>query len=101
LDAFVQFLYIIGAVFIPLFAIVVVDYFLLKKRRYSIQDLYAPSGSYWFKRGISLVALVAWIIGVAIYYAVQQSLPDLGATLPSFIATSLIYYIMRRGFGDL
>ena len=100
LDAFVQFLYIIGAVFVPLFAIVVADYFLLMKRRYSIQDLYLPSGRYWFKRGVSLVALEAWIIGVAIYYGVQQVSPDLGATLPSFIATSIVYFIMRKSLGD-
>ena len=101
LEAFVQFLYIIGAVFAPLFAIVIADYFMLKKRVYSIKDLYAPYGRYWFKNGISLVALVAWIIGIVIYYVLQQSLPDLGATLPSFIVTSIIYYIMRRSFGDL
>ncbi len=100
LDAFVQFLYIIGAVFVPLFAIVVADYFLLMKRRYSIQDLYLPSGRYWFKRGVSLVALEAWIIGVAIYYGVQQVSPDLGATLPSFIAPSIVYFIMRKSLGD-
>jgi hypothetical protein len=45
--------------------------------------------------------MIAWMVGVAIYYAVQQFLPDLGATLPSYIATSVLYYVMRRGFGDL
>ncbi|MGQ9759897.1 MAG: cytosine permease [Candidatus Methanomethylicaceae archaeon] len=101
LEAFVQFLYLIGAVFVPLFAIVVADYFILRRRRYKIQDLYEKMGGYWFRGGVSVIAISAWLMGVIVYYWVQQFLPDLGATLPSFIITSIMYWIMRRILGDL
>lgn len=96
LSAFVQFLYLIGAIFVPLFAIVVVDYFVVRRRRYSVEDLYKRSGIYWHTGGVSLEAIVVWVLGIAVYFAVQYLIPDLGATLPSFIVTALVYLALSK-----
>jgi putative hydroxymethylpyrimidine transporter CytX len=96
LNAFVQFLYLIGAVFIPLFAVVVVDYFMIRRRSYSVEDLYNKFGGYWYRGGLSLVSIVSWIIGVSSYFLVQQVLPEIGATLPSFVITVMVYTTLRR-----
>jgi putative hydroxymethylpyrimidine transporter CytX len=96
LNAFVQFLYLIGAIFIPLFAIVVVDYFLTRRRSYSIEDLYKRGGPYWHTGGVSLNAIAVWVFGMAVYFIVQYSIPELGATLPSFIITAVVYLALCK-----
>lgn len=91
LDAFVGFLNIIGAVFVPLFAIVIADYFIVKKRRYNLAEMYVPSGGHWYGGGVRPLAIVLWVLGVALYFAFLAVTPWLGATLPTFMATLLLY----------
>lgn len=96
LDAFVGFLNIIGAVFVPLFAIVIADYFIVKKRRYNLAEMYVPSGGHWYRGGVRPLAIVLWVLGVALYYTFLAVTPWLGATLPTFMATLLIYVALCR-----
>jgi putative hydroxymethylpyrimidine transporter CytX len=91
LDAFVGFLNIIGALFVPLFAIVIADYFLVRGRRYDIAELYLPKGRYWYRGGFNFVSFAIWLFGVAIYFVFMVLTPWLGATLPTFITAFLIY----------
>lgn len=95
LDAFVGFLNIIGAVFVPLFAIVVADYFIVKRRRYDVGELYLPKGRYWYRYGFSPLSFAVWGAGVASYFAFLSVTPWLGATLPTFIATALLYIALQ------
>jgi len=100
MDAFVSFLYIIGAVFIPMFAIVLADYFVVSKRGYDMRALYDPKGKYWYWHGLSAPAMVSWVSGTAFYFWIQSSLPEVGATMPAFIFTFLVYLLLiflKRG----
>lgn len=85
------FLLLIGSVFIPLFGLLAADYFILRKRNYNLEELYAPRGAYWYRRGFNLWALLAWTLGVIIYHAITRYAPWLGASIPSFVATLLFY----------
>jgi putative hydroxymethylpyrimidine transporter CytX len=96
LNDFVQFLDIIGAVFVPLFAVVLADYFLVRKRKYIPEELYRPSGAYWYSYGLRTTAIVSWAVGVCIYFAFQQGLPAAGATLPSFALTAALYILITK-----
>lgn len=60
----------LGAVLAPLYGIMVVDYFVLRKRRLEIQDLYSadPDGRYYFTKGWNVRAL--WAFGVAAVFAI-------------------------------
>jgi NCS1 family nucleobase:cation symporter-1 len=91
LDAFVGFLNIIGALFVPLFAIVLADYFIVRKRRYDVAALYLPKGAYWYRRGLNPLAFAVWLLGVAGYFFFLSATPWLGATLPTFLATMLAF----------
>jgi nucleobase:cation symporter-1, NCS1 family len=102
-----HFLLFIGAMFCPLFGIVLVDYFLLRKGSIDVEDLYKKEGKYWFWKGINLLAFIAWIIGFAIYLGFSPMLMEkvlglkvafpwpLGSSLPSMILAGLIYWLLK------
>ena len=93
------FLLLIGAIFVPLFGVVLTDYYIVRKQKYTEQMLYAWQN----KLGISASAMVAWAIGALINYLLSplspiymEQLPAIGATIPSLAAASLIYLVMVR-----
>ncbi|MFQ6015850.1 MAG: putative hydroxymethylpyrimidine transporter CytX [Anaerolineae bacterium] len=91
-----NFLLLIGSVFVPLFGILAADYFVLRRRRYLVPQMYVSKGSYWYQGGVNWVAAVAWVIGIALYHYIARALPDLGASIPSFAATFLLYLIFAK-----
>ena len=107
-----DFLLFIGAMFCPLFGIVLVDYFLLGKASIDLEDLYKKEGKYWFWRGINPLAIRAWAIGFAVYLGFSPTLMEkvlgikaafpwpIGSSLPSMILAGLIFWILsfpRKG----
>jgi nucleobase:cation symporter-1, NCS1 family len=87
------FLLLIGAVFVPLFGVVLSDYFILKRMRYK-DDFYYDSKT----NRIGYTAIVAWFIGVVVYFVLSSlspiyisGIPQIGATIPSLIVSSLCY----------
>jgi NCS1 family nucleobase:cation symporter-1 len=106
-----HFLLFIGAMFCPLFGVVLVDYFLLRGGALEPGDLYRKDGRYWFWRGLNPRALAAWAVGFVLYLGfspllldkvlgIQTSFPwALGSSLPSMGAAALIYWILGRNKG--
>jgi purine-cytosine permease-like protein len=93
------FLLLIGAIFVPLFGVVLTDYYIVRKQKYTEQMLYARQN----KLGIGAAAMVAWATGALINYLLSplspiymEQLPAIGATIPSLAAASLIYLAMVR-----
>ncbi|MFQ6100306.1 MAG: putative hydroxymethylpyrimidine transporter CytX [Anaerolineae bacterium] len=86
-----DFLLLIGSVFVPLFGILAADYFLLRRRRLDVDELYRPGGAYWYQGGVNWVAVVAWVVGIAVYHLIARHLPSLGASIPGFAAAFLFY----------
>ena len=103
-----HFLLFIGAMFCPLFGIVLVDYFLIRRGVIDLEDLYKREGKYWFSKGINPLAIIAWAIGFGIYLGFSPMLMEkvlqvkaafpwpLGSSLPSMILAGLIYWFLRR-----
>ena len=103
-----HFLLFIGAMFCPLFGIVLVDYFLLRRGEIDLEDLYKKEGKYWFAKGINPIAIIAWAIGFAVYLGFSPMLMEkvlqtkaafpwpLGSSLPSMILAGLIYGLLRK-----
>ena len=50
------------------------------ERRYQVEEFYRAKGAYWYTRGVSIPALVAWIAGMAAYHLANPS--TLGAIFP-------------------
>jgi hypothetical protein len=85
------FVKIYSAFFAPIFAILIVDYFILHKRNFTkeqLDDLYNPNGS---KAGVNMAAIIATVVGAAIgLYKVDLSF--FTATIP----TGVIYYLLMK-----
>jgi len=90
------FLLWIGSVFCPLFGVIFIDYFLIKRRKYNVREIYKTKGAYWFWKGINVRAIIAWAIGVLIYYCIVYLIPWLGASVPSLTATACLYWILTK-----
>ncbi|SIT48433.1 Hydroxymethylpyrimidine transporter CytX [Paraburkholderia piptadeniae] len=86
-----NFLLLIGSVFAPLFGVVLADHFIVRRRRIDADSLADTQGRYGFSGGWHVSAFVAWAIGIAAYQAINQWLPNLGATLPALAIGGLCY----------
>ncbi|SFH29551.1 purine-cytosine permease family protein [Modicisalibacter xianhensis] len=94
LDQFQTFLLIIGSVFIPAFALMIVDYFLLGRERYSADQLLGHTGTL---PAINPVAFVSYGVGAALAYYWNWVAPlDFGASLPVFVITGALYFVASR-----
>jgi NCS1 family nucleobase:cation symporter-1 len=59
---------VLGAFIGPLFGVLIADYYLVKKQRIVIDDLFTMSkaGSYWYKRGYNPKAVAATVVSAAV-----------------------------------
>jgi NCS1 family nucleobase:cation symporter-1 len=62
----------LGAFIGPLYGVLIADYYLIKRRRVVVDDLYTlrPDGSYHFHRGYNPIAIGATAVGAALAMAV-------------------------------
>ncbi|MGE5821347.1 MAG: purine-cytosine permease family protein [Nitrososphaerota archaeon] len=98
IEGYEQFLFLIGALFIPLFGVLLTDYFVIKRGKYQNDMMY---GNKIIKIGYP--AIIAWAIGAVLYYLLSQlspiylaQLPTIGSTIPSFIISSLLYLLITK-----
>jgi putative hydroxymethylpyrimidine transporter CytX len=98
IEGYEQFLFLIGALFIPLFGVLLTDYFVIKRSKYQNDMMY---GNKIIKIGYP--AIIAWTIGVVVYYLLSQlspiylsQLPTIGSTIPSLIVSSLLYLLITK-----
>ena len=92
MERYESFLYFIGAMFVPLFGIVLTDYFLVRKRTLDVEALYQTQGSYWYSNGFNVTALIAWVAGFATYKLIETLQYPIGASLPSIVVSAVLYY---------
>lgn len=93
------FLLLIGAIFVPLFGVVLTDYYIVKKQKYTQEMMYVRQN----KLGVGVPAVIAWALGALINYMLSPlspiympQLPAIGAAIPSLAAASLIYLAIVR-----
>ena len=101
LGSFVDFLFLISALFVPVFAIMLVDYYVLRRRHYAVADLLAArGGAYWFSGGVNPAALVSFVVGAALaYYWTRVSPLPVGATIPTFLVTAVLHLALGLALG--
>ncbi|GGA61816.1 cytosine permease [Pseudoclavibacter endophyticus] len=92
LDQFTTFLVTIGALFAPIFAIMIVDYYLIRRASYDRDILRATGGRYWYVGGINWLAIGAWVVGAVLAYVWAYVWPlPFGSTAPAFVVTFVLY----------
>lgn len=79
-----DFLYLLGSIFVPLFGVVIAHHGL----RPRTPDATSVS--------LSWVGAVAWIVGIALYQYITRYQPQWGASLPSLIASFVLYRVFAR-----
>ncbi len=83
-----NFLLLIGSVFAPLFGVVLVDHYLVLRRRAPAQ----VASLHW-------PALLAWAVGVAAYHLIAAQAPDFGATLPALLLAGVLHALLSVSRG--
>lgn len=84
IDQYENFLYLIGSVFAPLFAILFVDYYIFKNK--TISNL--PQ--------FNIGNLVLWIIGIIIYRILMQFNTFIGITFPVMLLIAFLCFIVNK-----
>ncbi len=93
LAQFTDFLTVIGAFFVPVFAIMIVDYYLVKRSAYTADILRGRGGPYWYAAGVNWIAVAVWAIGAVASYLWTYVWPSpIGATIPAFVLTVALYF---------
>jgi NCS1 family nucleobase:cation symporter-1 len=86
--AYQSFLLLIGAVFVPLLGVLSIDFYVVRKRQYRLEDFYSPANSF------KITSIVSWLTGVIVYF-IMYSLTALGSSIPSFIASAAVLYALK------
>jgi len=91
------FLILIGAIFIPLFAVVIADYYLVDKEKYKIENINNS------KLKIGRAAILSWILGLIVYYLFSPISPiyvqidySIGSVIPSFLIAFGTYLVIQK-----
>jgi NCS1 family nucleobase:cation symporter-1 len=96
MEQYENFLFLIGAMFVPLFGVVLTDYFLIRNRQISVENLYRPQGAYWYANGFNGVALICWAVGFFVYELIALTKYPIGGSMPSLLAAGIFYYFIMR-----
>lgn len=96
MEQYENFLFFIGAMFIPLFGVVLTDYFMIRQRQLEVSAIFREHGPYWYRRGYNTVALIAWAAGFAVYEALALLKVPIGGSIPSMLAAGMIYWAASR-----
>jgi putative hydroxymethylpyrimidine transporter CytX len=117
LSRYESFLFLLGALFVPLFGVLAADYFVLARRRYDTTALYRADGP---DRGVRWPAVLVWLLGFLVYnwinpgtveawvsllhgvfagllhlpFPLSARLPWLGASIPAFAVSFLATLLM-------
>jgi NCS1 family nucleobase:cation symporter-1 len=101
LTNFQGFLLMIGSLFIPVIAITLVDYYILKRKQYDAFEIISGEEKlYWYSNGINYIAYISFIIGAgfAYYFSYVQALST-GTTILTFLITSMMYFGLMKVTG--
>lgn len=103
---------VLGAFIGPLFGVLICDYYLVRKQKVVVDDLFTMSeqGTYWYRKGYHPAAVAATVVGalVAVFPVLANSLPGMhtAAQYSWFIGCGLgfvVYYLLTpvlRGAAD-
>jgi NCS1 family nucleobase:cation symporter-1 len=93
MEEYEWFLLLIGGAFIPLASIMITDYYVVCRGKYLIDELVGGK-----VRNVRVSGIASWVLGFITYMLISVYMSWLGATLPSMLITSAIYYILSRWF---
>ena len=72
----------------PIFAILVVDYFVLRKQELNLDKLYDPEGPY---KGVNMAAIIAMCVGI-VFALIFSGISWYASLLPA----GILYYLLMK-----
>jgi putative hydroxymethylpyrimidine transporter CytX len=96
MEQYENFLFFIGAMFVPLFGVVLTDYFLIRKRQLKLDEIDKPGGAYWYWKGFNPSAIMAWAAGFLTYEAIALMKLPVGGSIPSILVSGTLYLLIFR-----
>ena len=95
---FFDFILLIATLFIPIFAIVLVDFFIIKKGQYDADDIVSDErGLYRYQGGINIAAYVSYIVGAAFAYYFTYTMPlFVGSSILTFFVSGILYWVAMK-----
>lgn len=94
MEQYENFLLFIGAMFVPLFGVVLTDYFIIRKRKLEIEEIYKVDGEYWYFKGFNITALMSWALGFITFEIIAIMKYSIGGSIPSMIVAGAFYYFI-------
>jgi len=97
---FFDFILLISTLFIPIFAIMLSDFFILKGGSYNNEDICNNEQKlYYYAGGFNLVSMVAYALGASFsYYYTYVNPLSVGSAIPTFLVSALAYIVLMRIF---
>jgi NCS1 family nucleobase:cation symporter-1 len=91
MDVIIGFLLLYGGVLSAICGILFADYYLLRKRRVNVPELFKKDGQYYYAGGWNFAGIIAWVVGGLAAYALSTY-----SFLVGFVVGSVTYYILAK-----
>jgi len=88
-DAYELFLISIGAIFVPLLGVLFIDFYIIKRKQYSLEEFYSSA------KGFKINPLISWFLGIIVYFAFYNY-TTFGSSIPSFIVSAFTLYMLEK-----
>lgn len=88
-SAYESFLLYVGAIFVPLLGVLAADFYLVRKKKYELDEFYSSA------KTCRLKPILSWLIGILVYF-VFYNYTAFGSSIPAFIASALLLYLLER-----
>ena len=100
LGSYIFFLDFVGALVVPLWTIVLVDHFVVRRRTYSDDLFRTVGGAYWYAGGFHWPGVASLGLGTALYWIIAFAFPDvrsaISATIPTIAVVAIVYAVTAR-----
>jgi NCS1 family nucleobase:cation symporter-1 len=91
MNSILGFLGFMGSVYSAIAGIMFADYYLLRKRRINVPDLFKKKGQYFYKHGWNFAGIISLIIGLLVANQLSAY-----AFLVGFVVSTITYYILGK-----
>ncbi|SFE81699.1 NCS1 family transporter [Alteribacillus iranensis] len=90
-DVLMPFLSIIGGLMAGIVGVLFADYYLIRKRRVNVPDLYEQEGQYRYANGINWAGIIAWAVsgGAAVIFSTYSF-------FIGFVVGAIAYYVLAK-----
>lgn len=101
------FLAVVGFIGGPSIMIVLVDYFIVRKRKFSMRDMFdlSAKGKYYYSKGFNMAGVAAFVCGAIAYFLVYDPINAVGrnvvfdiltGTGTSCLVAAIVYYCLSK-----